>query len=127
MYPDVVILRPNSPQDWKDLCQSFTDRQIASGNIKRKYCFSEVVIVASIHGVIIRRRATRFVCKSIGRFGYHYGNASTSLAREYASIIMLKSWLEPIGTAHIADKELIEGCKADLFFDWLVQMIKLVL
>jgi len=35
----------------------------------------------------------------------------------------MQSWLEPIGTAHVADKELIEGCKADLFFERLVKMI----
>ncbi len=82
MNPGCVMLSPYDPVDSSELCNGFSgimSTRFNNGEHKndRSTCYSEVVIAVTRNGVIIRRRATRFVCGTIGGLSLDSNTEST--------------------------------------------------
>ncbi len=121
MNPGCVMISPHDAEDWNTKCNLFRGimkPKYNNGDHKndRSRCYSEVVIAVTRNGVIIKRRATRFVCGTVGGLvGYQYGEDNMVREYEHASFTFVSSWLSEVAQVVLTDYSLIEGCKADCY------------
>jgi hypothetical protein len=115
-YPGVEVIRPSSAKDWYHMCKEFTQLQSQKEHKNdRSRCFSEVLVVVANFGVMFRRRASRWIVRSVGALvGIRYGHLDTRIEREIASLLFSREWLSAIFKVRLADIDIIEGCKADI-------------